>query len=195
MCGEILFRCGALLSPNFCSCFDPWGGKVYFWGLRYIVEKQLFCRLSLWKELNKKGIILLICGICFRLNFDWDVVILLPDSHQKRSVHDMKWDFKRVYRTFFLDSVKERDLVDIKSKGLPWFIYILKKKVFFENTHFEEKFSGNAPILKNSFSLDAPILSVHGRSKNSPSKSLNNNNNNKTKNNAFLSQICWLSRR
>ncbi len=70
ICGGILFRCRALLSPNFCSCFDPCVGKVYFWGLCYIVGKQLFSRLSLWKEPNKKGIILLICGVCFRLNFD-----------------------------------------------------------------------------------------------------------------------------
>ncbi len=48
----------------------PCGGKFYFWGLRYIAGMQLFSHISLWKELNMKGIISLICGDCFKLNFD-----------------------------------------------------------------------------------------------------------------------------
>ncbi len=55
------------------------------------------------------------------------------------------------------------------------------RKVFSGYTRFEEKFS-----------LDAPILSEHGRLENSPPKSPNNNNK---KNNTFLSLICRIRRR
>ncbi len=37
------------------------------------------------KRINKKGILSLICGVCFRLNFDWDGIRLLTDSHQKKN--------------------------------------------------------------------------------------------------------------
>ncbi len=75
---------------------------------------------------------------------------------------------------FFLDA-------PILKKSFLW-MHPFWRKVFSGCTHFKEKFS-----------LDAPILVVHGRSENSPPKSPNNNNN--KKNNTFLSLICRLRRR
>ena len=41
-------------------------------GIEEVTESLLFFRDSI----NKKGILSLICGVCFRLNFDWDVIRL-----------------------------------------------------------------------------------------------------------------------
>ncbi len=88
----------------------------------------------------------------------------------------MRSDFNR--QIFFSKLCKRKGLdAPILKKSFLW-IHQFWRKVFSGYTHFEEKFS-----------LDAPI--VYGRLENSPPKSNNNNNKNYT----FLSLICRLRRR